>query len=159
MGVFGKFLVQQLAEFLDRDVHEKADVADAEAGGRGDVLVRAVVDVFEAEHLALIRGELLDKMPHAIAELVGVARLRGVRPPVAEIGDGVLVAEVEPLFLAQDIEGAIAADRVEPCLDVLPHLVGLGQPELEKGVLYDITRPVNVTIEDAGCVGDEAAFI
>ena len=70
-----------------------------------------------------------------------------------------LRAEIEALLLAQDVEGAVPADGVEPGLDVLAHLVGLGEPELEEGVLHDIARPVNVTIEDACCVGNEAAVI
>ena len=102
--------------------------------------------IFESEDLLLIGGKQFDRLPDAIRQIVGVIRLRGVRAPIAETGDGVIIAKVEPLFFPKDIEGSIPADGVEPGFDIVPDLVGVGEVKFEERVLHDFTRPLHVSV-------------
>ena len=68
-------------------------------------------------------------------------------------------AEVEAVILAEDVEGAIPADGVEPGFEIVPHASWLGEVELEKRILHDIAATLDVSTEDAGCVGDKGAFM
>ena len=63
------------------------------------------------------------------------------------------------MVLAQDVEGTIPADGVEPGFEIVPHAGGIGEVEFEKRILHDIAPTLDVSTEDAGCVGDEIAFM
>jgi len=140
-------------------VEDEADVADGESGDVRDLLIRAIVLKFEFEDLLLIGGEGFDEVPDAVGEVLDVGVVTGFLLGCGEQGEGCFIAELEALFLAEDIEGAVATDGVEPSFEVFPDLGVIGDPEFEEGVLDDITSPFGVPIEDAGGVADERAFM
>ena len=158
-GMSGEFAVQELAEFLDGHVHDEAHIADAEAGDFGDLLVGAVVHELEPNDFFLIGAELFHEVPDTLVQLMG----DGVFTRVGIKADGhvehVFIAEIEPVILAQDIERTVPADGEKPGLEVVADLVGVGEVELEHGVLHDLSRALDVTIEDARRVGDEVALM
>jgi hypothetical protein len=74
-------------------------------------------------------------------------------------GEGGVVAEVEAVVFAEDVEGAIATDGVKPGFEVFADLGVVSDPEFEEGVLDDVTGSLGIPIEDAGGVTDERAFM
>jgi hypothetical protein len=52
-------------------------------------------------------------------------------PLIQPVQRGVIVRESEAVLLAEDIEGAVPADSVEPGLEILPDALGVGEVELE----------------------------
>lgn len=151
--------IQQLTEFLDGHVHDEADIADAEARDVGDLLVGAVMHEFEANDLLLIRPEVFHKVPDALVELAGNGVFTGVRVVIDGQLDGVLVAEVEPLVLAQHVEGAVSADGEKPGFEIVTDLLRISEVELEHGILHHFTGTLDVAVEDTSGVGDEAALV
>lgn len=73
--------------------------------------------------------------------------------------EGGFVAKVEALLFAEDVQSAIPADGVEPGFDVFLDFGVVGDPQFEESVLHDITGSFGISVEDAGGVADERAFM
>ena len=155
----GCFLGEEVPQLADGVVHDEAHVADGEAGDASDLLVGAIVEEFEPDDLTLVGTQLVHAAPDVLIKLTldGEAARIGV---VARGGfEDFVIAEVEPVVLAEDVEGTIPADGVEPGFEIIPHASRLGEVELEERILHHIAATLDVSPEDAGCVGDEVAFM
>jgi hypothetical protein len=137
----------------------EAHVANGEAGDFGDLLVGAVVLELEFEDFLLVGGEGFDKLPDAVGEVLDIGLMAGFLVLGGEEGEGGVVAEIEAVVFAEDVEGAIAADGVEPGFEIFADFGVVSDPEFEEGVLDDVTGPFGIPIEDAGGVTDERAFM
>ncbi len=159
-GVFlADVRAHQFAEFLDGVMHDEADVADAEPGDVGDFLIRAVMLKLEPHDLALVRPQSVHATPDVLIELMHARALGRIRFVIRRGVDDLIVAQIKPLLLAQDVKGTVAADGEEPGFEVVSDLLRLGEVEPQHRVLHDVTRTLNVSTEDACCVGDKGAFM
>lgn len=157
--LLGGFLREEFPQLADGVVHDEAHIADGEAGDVGDFLVGAVVEKLEADDLALVRPQAVHAAPDMLVKLAIDGDLAGIRFMRGRGLKEFVLAEIEPVVLPQDVEGTIPADGVEPGLEIVPHAGWLGEVELEKRILHDIAATLDVSTEDAGCVGDEVAFM
>jgi hypothetical protein len=140
-------------------MEDEADVANAEAGDVCNLLVGAVVLKFEFEDFPLVWGELFDEFPGAIGEFMEVTAVPGVWVVCGDLIQQDVMTELHALFLAEHVQGAVAADAVEPGFEVVLDFGGVCLIEFEEGVLDDLTGAVEVAIEDACRIGYEGAFI
>jgi hypothetical protein len=147
------------AKFFQRGVKNEADVADSEAGDFSDLLVGAVVLELEFEDFLLVGSEGFDEFPDAVGEVLDIGLMAGFFVLGGKEGEGGVVAEVEAVVFAEDVEGAIATDGVKPGFEVFADLGVVSDPEFEEGVLDDVTGSLGIPIEDAGGVTDERAFM
>lgn len=147
------------AEFFQRGVKNEADVANGETGDFGDLLVGAVVLELEFEDFLLVGGEGFDQFPDTVGEILDIGLMAGLLVLGGEEGKGGVVAEVKAVVFTEDVEGAIAADGVEPGFEIFANFGVVSDPEFEEGVLDDVTGPFGIPIEDAGGVTDERAFM
>lgn len=154
-----EFAVQKVAHFFDGHVHDETDVSNAETGDVRDLLVGAVVHEFEANDLALVGAQLFDQFPYSCVQFVGISTFGGVEFEGRRGIDGVFVAPVHAVVLAEDIEGAVAANGEEPGFEAVADFGGVGEVKFEEGILDDIARFFDIPGEDAGGVGDEGGFI
>lgn len=155
----GELAVQQFPEFLDRHVHDEADIAHAEARDVRDLLVGAVMHEFEADDLLLIGAEIFHKIPDTLVKLTGDGAFTGIWIVTDGQTESVFIAEIKSLILAQHIQSAVSADGEKPGFEVVTDLVRVCEVELEHGVLHHFARPFDVAIKDTGRVGDEAALM
>ena len=151
--------LQLEAKFFQRGMKNEADVANGEAGDFGDLLVGAVVLELEFEDFLLVGGEGFDKLPDAVGEVLDIGLMAGFLVLGGEEGEGGVVAEIEAVVFAEDVEGAIATDGVEPGFEIFADFGVVSDPEFEEGVLDDVTGPFGIPIEDTGGVTDERAFM
>ena len=158
-GGAGELAFELVAEFFQRGVKDEADIADTEAGDFGNLLVGAVVLKFEFEDFLLIGSERLDQFPDTVREVLNVGMVTGFLLLGGDQREGGFVAKVEALLFAEDVESAIPTDGVEPGFDVFLDFGVIGDPQFEESVLDDITGSLSITIEDAGGVADERAFL
>jgi hypothetical protein len=155
----GCFLGEEVPQLADSVVHDEAHVADGEAGDASDLLVGAIVEKFEADDLALVGPEAVHAAPDVLIELTLDGEVAGIRIVTGGGFENLIVAEVEAVVFAEDVEGAIPADGVEPGFEIVPHASRLGEVELEERILHHIAATLDVSTEDAGCVGDKIAFM
>jgi hypothetical protein len=155
----GFFLSEEVPQLADGVVHDEAHVADGEAGDASDLLVGAVVEKFEADDLALVGPEAVHTAPDVLIELTLDGEVAGIRVVAGSRFEDFVIAEVEAMVFAQDVEGTIPANGIEPGFEIVPHASGLGEVELEERILHHIAATLDVSTEDAGCVGDEVAFM
>ena len=150
---------EQLAETFEAGVDEEADVGDGEAGGGGDFLVGEVVLEFEAEALGLVGGEPLKVAEDIGGVVAGGDGVGGFRGGGGELGEGIGVETDDAVAAAEPVEGAVAADRVEPWFEAWAVEAGwvFVDPEFEERVLDDVASGV-VVVGDAGGVADERPF-
>lgn len=156
---FADVRAHQFAEFLDGVVHDEADIADTESGDACDFLVRAVVQKLEAYDFALIGPQTVHTTPDVFVKLMHAGILRGVRLLIGGRIDDILVAKVQPLLLAQDVERTVAADGEQPGFKIFADSIRLREVKSQHRILYDIPRTLDVSTKDAGCVGDKSAFM
>ena len=153
------FFSEELAKLADGVVHDEAHVADGEAGDASDLLVGAIVEEFEPDDLALVGPELLHTAPDVLVKLTLDGEVAGIGVVTRGGFENIIIAEVEAVVLAEDVEGTVSADGVEPGFEIVPHTSGIGEVEFEERILHDIAATLDVSTEDAGCVGDEIAFM
>ena len=153
-------MVHELAQALDGGVQEKADIGNGEAGDATDFFITEAVLKFEADDLALIVRELLQGAPDVLEHFIAAGVFARVGVPVIEpVEVLVVVGEADAVLAAQDIEGAVAADGVEPSLEVFANAVGVGEVKLEEGVLHHIAGAFFISTKDSAGVGNEIAFV
>jgi len=157
--MWGELAIQQFPKFLDRHVHDEADIAHAEACDVSDLLVGAVMHEFEANDLLLIGAEIFHKIPDTLVKLTGDGVFTRIWIMTDSKTESVFIAEIKALILAQHIQSAVSADGKKPGFEVVTDLVRISEVELEHGVLHHFTRPFDVAIKDTGRVGDEAALM
>jgi hypothetical protein len=146
----GCFLGEEVPQLADGVVHDEAHVADGEAGDASDLLVGAIVEKFEADDLALVGPEAVHAAPDVLVKLTLDGEMAWIRVVTGGRFENLIVAEVESVVFAQNVEGTIPADGVEPGFEIVPHTGRLGEVELEKRILHHITATLDVSPEDTG---------
>ena len=156
---FADFGAHQFAKFFDGVMHDETDVSNAETGDAGNLLVGAVVQKLEPHDFALVGAQPVHTTPDVLIELMHASTLRWIRLMIGRRFDDLLVANIQPLLFAQDVEGTVAADGEQPGFKIITDALRLREVKPQHGVLHDFTRTLDVSTEDAGCVGDKRAFM
>jgi hypothetical protein len=146
----GCFLGEEVPQLADGVVHDEAHVADGEAGDASDLLVGAVVEKFEADDLALVGAEAVHTAPDVLVKFTLDGEMAGIGIVAGGRFEDFVIAEVEAVVLAEDVEGTIPANGIEPGFEIVPHTGRLGEVELEKRILHHITATLDVSTEDTG---------
>lgn len=152
-------LSQKLAQFADGVVDDEAHVGGGEAGDGGDLLVGAIVEELEADDFALFWPKAVNAAPDVLVQLPIDRGLTGVGFVRKGCLQRLVITEFKTMIFAENVQSTVPADGKKPGFEIFPDTGRIGKVKFEERILDDIATTLVVSTEDAGCVGDEIAFM
>jgi len=137
---------------------QEADVALFKTGDFFDFLVAQALLEFQEDAFALILGKLAEGIHDFLESLAIKEFLIGRVGGAGGFLPADFIERLEAFVFAEDIEGAIAADREKPGFEICGDIFRFLVAKPDEGVLDHIASAIDV-VENRGGISDEWGFI
>src|SRR5699024_5239633 len=148
----GRPVAEALTQLCTPPVDARADRAELDAEGLGDLLVGQPLDVGENDGRPVLRLQLVERLLDVgVEEVVDVDVLRRGGPAVQQrrelVGEGV---EAQPLLAPGAVQEEVRRDPVQPPLEGAGGVAVEGAEDPHEGVVGQVLRLVDISGEPVG---------